>query len=554
MSARRLPRAAPRLAAIATSAATGAAVPAAAIAAILLAAAGLRLWLALGTSYPGFDAVYYLHQARTLVSTGVLPFGSFAPGWPLLVSAGLLPVGAEDPLTVLRVAQVLNVVLGTALVGLTFVMLRRHAGTGMGLLGAAMMAVQPLAVRLSTGAMSDLLAAVLLAGAWLLLARGAHVRAGLCLGYAYVVRPELLLVAGAVALAELVRTRRIPWRLGLAAAACVVPYLVFARLASGQWTLSGKSGFLAAGLADVQQRGLGAVLGENLPELLSGLPAQLGWPLVILALVGVMVRPGRHLLFMLPVLVLPIFTFRMDARYWVPYLPFWLLAASHGGMWLAGIAARGAARMGWAERPGPERGPDGTGAERPRPAGGPEGPRAERSRPAGGPDEARAGSELRQTVAAALAAMAVVGFAMTTAPEIRRLPQPEEVFLGLRDAGLWLRERVDRHTVVAGYKPYASYWAGCRFAGYGSAAGAGEVLTRSVERGAEYLVVNRYVARFLMPDLAPFFDPLPPHVLEVITPDRTFTYPDLPGQETRVFRVNAPVPPAPGAASRFWVP
>ncbi len=491
--------------------------PALALTAILLAALLLRLWLALRTGYPGFDAVYYLHQARTLVATGELPFGSFAPGWPLLVALGLLPAGAEDPLTVLRVAQLLNVALGVGLVALTHVMLRRHLGTTVALLGAAVLAIQPLAVRLSTGAMSDLLAGVLLAGAWLLLERGRSIRAGLCLGYAYVVRPELILVTGAVAVAELVRTRRVPWRFALAAAACVAPYLVFARVASGQWTLSGKSGFLAAGLADVQQRGLGAVLGENLPELLAGLPAQLGWPLVALAVLGLVVRPGRPLLFMLPVLVLPLFTFRMDPRYWLPYLPFWLLAAGHGGRWLVARVEQ-ASRIGRRDGSGP-------------------------------PDP-----EFRQTVIATVVAIAVVGFALRTAPEIRRLPQQEEVFIGLRDAGLWLRERVDRHTVVAGYKPYASYWAGCRFAGYATAAGAGEVLSRSVARGAQYLVVNRYVARFLMPDLAPFLDPLPTHVLDVITPVQAFTYPDLPGQETLVFRVNAPVPPPPGAENRFWVP
>jgi len=491
--------------------------PALALAAILVAALLLRLWLALRTGYPGFDAVYYLHQARTLVATGELPFGSFSPGWPLVVALGLVPAGTADPLTVLRVAQLLNVALGVALVALTHVMLRRHLGITMALLGAAVLAIQPLAVRLSTGAMSDLLAAVLLAGAWLLLERGARIGAGLCLGYAYVVRPELLLVAGAVAMAELIRTRRVPWRMGLAAATCVVPYLVFARVATGQWTLSGKSGFLTDGLADVQQRGLGAVLGENLPELLAGLPAQLGWPLVVLALLGLVARPGRHLLFMLPILVLPLFTFRMDPRYWLPYLPFWLLAAGHGGRWLTAGVER-ASRLGRGDGSGPP------------------------------------GAEFRQTVIAAVAAIALVGFALRTAPEIRRLPQQEEVFLGLRDAGLWLGERVDRHTVVAGYKPYASYWAGCRFAGYANAAGAGEVLSRSVARGAEYLVVNRYVARFLMPDLAPFFEPLPPRVLDVVTPVQTFTYPDLPGQETLVFRVNAPVPPPPEAANRFWVP
>lgn len=485
----------------------------AALALILLAALLLRLWLALRTGHPGFDAVYYLHQARTLVATGTLPFGSFAPGWPLLVAAGLLPVGPEDPLTVLRVAQLLNVALGVGLVAAAFAMLRRPLGAPAALLGAALLAIQPLAVRLSTGAMSDLLAAVLLAGAWLLLRRGAWARTGLLLGYAYVVRPELILVLAAVVVSELHRTRRVPWRLGLAAAVCVAPYLVFARLASGQWTLSGKSGFLAAGLADVQQRGLGAVLAENLPELLAGLPAQLGWPLVLLAVLGLAVRPGRHLLFMLPILVLPIFTFRMDARYWVPYLPFWILAAGHGGRWLSDQMGR-----------------------------------------APGPGRAAPGAGLRGPVAAAVVVLAVAGFAVRTAPEIRRLPRQEEVFVGLRDAGLWLRERVDRDTVVAGYKPYASYWAWCRFAGYGRAAGAAEVLERSVARGAEYLVVNRYVQRFLMPELGPFFEPLPPHVLEVITPVYEVTDPVLPGQDTRVFRIEDPVPPPHDTAGRFWVP
>jgi hypothetical protein len=427
----------------------------------------------------------------------VLPFCSFPPGWPLLISVPLALADPGDPLVPLRVAQVLNVLLGVALGGLTWVVVRRAAGEVAALVALLLISALPLGILLSTGAMSDLCHAVALVAAWWCLDRRRELAAGLILGYAYVVRPEALAIL-VVLLADLAwRERRAPWRLAAGAAVGIVPYLVFARVSLGHWSLSSKTGFLTAAV----DQGLGGLLAENIPAVVLALPGLLGWPVAALAVLGLAVRPGRWALFLVPILLVPLFPFRMDPRYWVPYLPFVLLAAGLGAGWLAG-------------RVGPAR---------------------------------------RRSLTAGLVAVVLVGFLAGSGRDLPRVSEEREVYIGLRDTGFWLGERVGHDTIVAAYKPYASYWGWCRFASVARASTAAEVVAVARRRGARYLVINRHIARFLHPPLGAFTRPLPAELAAQVRPVHVLEYPELPGHDTIIYEVLDPAPPAANPWRTFWV-
>jgi hypothetical protein len=164
--------------------------------------------------------------------------------------------------------------------------------------------------------------------------------AGLVLGGAYLIRPEALLIAGALAAVFAWRERRLPVGLPGGVVLWVVPYVLFLHHETGAWALTGKTGFLDTAVASYQGA---AYLGDVLTRagaLLAVLPRLLGWPLLLTAAVGLVARPRLGYWALAALLPLPLFDFAMADRYWLPYLPWLLLAAGLGApVWL-----------GWARR------------------------------------------------------------------------------------------------------------------------------------------------------------------------------------------------------------
>lgn len=441
---------------------------------ILVAVLGLalagRIWLVSRNGFLTVDAVFYLDQTYRLFIDGVLPYSVFPPGWPLIVAVPFAFLDHADPGQLLKAAQGTNALLGTLFALLTFVLLKPRLGPALALAGAVVVAFLPETLVLSKTALSDLSYGCALLGAWLLARRRLDWRAGLLFGLAYLIRPEALLAAAGLGLHQLVRERRVPWSFGLAVLAGLVPYVIFLKVNTGVWSLSGKTVAVTQSLeAHPGLDYLGLVV-RNLGVFLPKLPGMVGWPLALLALTGMVARPGRWLWMLAPMLPIPFIINPMVVRFWAPYLPFLLLAAGLGAGWLDEQLQQ------W---------------------------------------QPRLTSRLR---AALLGGLTVAGLGVAVADDANWVVPNAESFHGLKEAGFWLRERVDHDTVVASYKPFASFWAGCRFIKIPDEDRAESIIAYARNRGATYLVVNVGIVKSLAPALDPLLgSPLPAHLQDKVT-------------------------------------
>jgi len=456
--------------------------------AILLALAALilRIVLAAADRFPSVDGVFYMDQARRLLSEGRLVFSTFPPGWPLFITLPLLVLGVNDPLAPLRVAQFANVALGTALGGLVWLMLRAEAGRRLALAGGAVVLLLPRFVKASAGDMSDVLYACVVVAAWILDRRGRALATGLLLGYAYLIRPEALLIAGGLALTSAVRERRVPWRLLLGFALFFAPYVLFIHAETGRWALSSKSVVLDRTLGEHPSGAYGTLILDNLRVHLTNLVGLLGLPAIALAAVGAVLRPGRWLIFVVPGLLPVFFSIPMMSRFWLPMVPFLLLGAVRGGRWI----------------------------------------------------QERLPADRRRIGVWALAGLALAGVAVASLDEVSGLSDVSETYEGLRDAGLRLRPHVDADTRIAEYKPYTSFWAGCGHLRVPADMPITDVIRFCQDEGAEYLVVNVFVARTFRPALLDLLDrPLPADIRDEVKVIEIFDYPDSFANNTALFRI-----------------
>jgi len=196
-----------------------------------------------------------------------------------------------------------------------------------------------------------------------LLWRGRRRSAAALLAFAYLARPEALVLLPIWWLYEMTRERQ-TWRQMIAATtvtvALILPYLILLRTTSGEWMVSGKSEWayqqaqvqVTSDRQPVSRQELNRMsadsrsLVEHLSSdpigflrgygrrwvyLLDHLRNALGWPLLVLGLVGA----GVHLRakpyaarFYLPLLLLPCIPIVVvHARHVLPYLPTLLVAA-----------------------------------------------------------------------------------------------------------------------------------------------------------------------------------------------------------------------------------
>ena len=240
----------------------------AALAAILLVGFLLRAWGATHpVADPGPDADAYSAMAEHLFKTG--EYGTpgqtspsdWSPGLPLLVAGLYTLLGAP----VETAARLLIAGLGTLMVLFTFLIGRRVAGVGVGLLAAALVATYPTYIENNAQLLSEPLAGFLLTGGLLGVLWAAERRGllpwalpGLAFGALTLTRPEYQAIT--FAFAALVAWR--VWRdaglmRGIAAAAVVIvaaalvvaPWMVRNRMELGKWvpvsTGGGKALFVA---------------------------------------------------------------------------------------------------------------------------------------------------------------------------------------------------------------------------------------------------------------------------------------------------------------------
>jgi hypothetical protein len=454
----------------------------------LFTASGLyvRVVAARHCVYPTVDGVYYLEQSRALVLHHRLPFSSFPPGWPALAAIPLAFADAHAGMAVLRSAQGVNVALGLLWCLLTYSLLRRELPAWLAVAGAAVLLVLPAAIIAAKGDLADTSYGVMILLAFLLWPRH-RVGAGVAFGYAYLVRPEALLIVAGLTLLELVRRRRLPLGLLAGAAPWVIAYAIFVHHHTGAWALTGKMGFLARAQDAHPGLGQARLVVANLGSFLPQLPGMLGLPLVLLALVGFWRRPRGVYVALGGLALLPFFDFAMASRYWLPYVPFVLLAAAHGA---GEIVTR------WRRFPA-------------------------------------------RVVAVACASVVVAGLTVASLDEWHWVRYNPEAYDGIRDAGLWLHGQVKESTRIAAYKPFASFWANCEFVKYPEADDIMPLLDQLEERGVDYLEVNAHIVRTYVPALIPLLGrDVDPRLKARVEPLRIFN-PGPPDQVTVVFRLKS---------------
>ncbi len=458
------------------------------IALMFLAALVIRIILARPNQFPSVDGCFYMDQARSLLLNGHLKFSTFPPGWPLLMTLPLFFFDLNDPLAPLRAAQVVNVMMGTAFGWLVWRLLNRETTRRVAVAGAAIALFLPKMILMSTGDMSDMSYACMIALCFLLDRKGPRFTTGLLLGYAYLIRPEALLIAGGLLIVHALRERRPSWRMMAGIAIPLLPYLFFIHEKSGHWNLSSKAYFMDKALQGSHGANYIHMVMDNFGVHFNLLIQFLGIPIVALAVVGAIVRPGRWLIYLAPGLLPPLFGFSMVSRYWIPLVPFLLLGAAQGGTWL--VQRQFVSKRRWL------------------------------------------GFLLIIVVATGLVVPNIDGYL--------RIRCVDEMYIGLKDAGLMLRPLANPNTAIASYKPYPSFWAGCRFVKIPADMDGLELVRYCRGQGAEFLIVNAHVARSLRPELRIFLrKPLPEPLRDEVTLMGVVTNAVDPKQNTGVFRINA---------------
>ena len=461
----------------------------AAVILILAAGLGIRIWSASHNDFPTVDGTLYLDQTSQLVNHGHLPWSCFPPGWPAVVAGPYLFLDRTDPFSLLRAGQAANVILGTLMPLLAFFLMRPFLGTRLAVLGMAILMFLPLNIVYSKNDLSEMSFTCALLACWLLVRREKMILAGLMFGFAYLIRPEALLAAGGLGLWLWRNDRRPPWRLAIPMVAVMTPYLIFIRTQTGAFDLTSKTVAVSLSLEAYPGWSYLGLIGKNLTVFLPKLVWVMGAPLLLLAAWGIITRRGAWLWLMLPLLPVPFIINPMDERFWIPYLPIFVLAAGLGAVNLTDrkwMAAR------WKQ--------------------------------------------------ATLLVVILAGLGLASRDDAYWIRRNREAYYGLKDAGEWLRGQTDRGTLIAAYKPYTSFWAGCGFIKYPDNMDAVELILWSRNQGARYMVVNVKVAHHLAKGLDPLLEkPLRPHLAEKITLVKLIEY-DLVEHTTAIYRINDPLP------------
>jgi hypothetical protein len=268
-----------------------------------------------------YDGAYYLRHAERLARFDY-DFTGFPPGYPLAVLA-LRPLAGEP----VRAARLVSLLCGLA----TIVIVHRSTARSLPPAWAAgatlFLAVHPHLSRVHVETMTEPLYGLLVVAALALDAGKRCAAAAACLGFAFLVRPEAMLLLAVLTLARARALRRLPWQM-LWGWVPVAAYALAASLAVGQPVLSPK------------QMGvdLGPAFLVRTRAMLTAVHTTFPWPLLVAALVFAARRRRLWLWVAVPIVVLPLpFVVHVQERLLLPALPFWAVL---GLEWIRSLAAR----------------------------------------------------------------------------------------------------------------------------------------------------------------------------------------------------------------------
>lgn len=392
-----------------------------------------------------FDGTYYINQARALarvVFSGVEMPGQFPIGYPFFISI-LLPFFPDDVVA----AQVVSFVASLGSIVVLFYIAKLYLPRHLAFYCAGFLALTPLFIRLSLMTMSEATYTCWVLVALLLYARRRDFPAGIAAGVAAVTRPEMLAVAGLLALGRV----RVPRRAAMLLAGFTIVFAINVGVmyrATGRVVLLQKTANLgmraaqtwvdleqtvdeATGSAVARRASPAAIAASYARELPSD-----GWTLLrhcalvllLFAVYGAIRRPTFVLVALVPFFAIPLFAPRGFERFFLPYVPIIVLYAFIGADQLRTPRLRHAAMV---------------------------------------------------VMAGALIAGAAWNRGQLTTPV-------GDGFAVTKEAGLALRDRVRPGDRLADRKPYTAFYAGARYV---------EIPFGSYNETMEYLVDNN--VRFL---------------------------------------------------------
>lgn len=482
------------------------------VAAFTLAGLILRVALWSTQSIPSVDGTAYLRIAQSFA--GGPPVETVHQyGYPLLVRFAQFFIPDW-----IMAARVVAFVPGVLAVPLTWWVARAFVGPlALRFLPVAAMALTPLPVRYSLTTMTDLPFLAFLLALLGAAARGRWLCAGLLGGAGYVIRPEGLLVALAVAVLQLVRRQRAAaLRIVAGALLFVVPYVVFVGMKDGRWTMTPKSINIGAatweaaeeraGEADIpiaigtRLERFGAETAREYPgravEVLAQLVRQAGYvpallgPAALFGPVGIAAAPLLLAAGLVQIVFLPLTFIGARVRYVFPFLPI---------LWILSAVALARVR--------------------------------------------------RPAVRTAGALLVAVGIAFAAIQERALYTMNEDGwFPELVEAGVALRDLVRPDSIVYDRKPYTAYYAGA-IGRYTPSGGYDAILDQLVRERGDFLVVNDWVTERFRPELLPLIrDPYVVATEPRLSP--VYFEQSTRGQWTAVYRIVRPggLSPMPGEA------
>jgi hypothetical protein len=420
------------------------------------------------------DGTTYIRLARYLVG-GPFIDTQQPPGYPALIALVLPLAPAGDSVVA---ARLVDLVCGILLLIPFFLMARRSFGAWPAGIVTLLLGLTPLAIRYSVTTMSESPYVLFVLLSVLAATRKRDGLAGALSGIAFLVRPEGIVLPGALAVARGVKPRA--WlllALGFLAFGAV-PAILFNHHTTGRWTLTRKVVNITGddfwrneventmqkrrdpGLLDRVRANSGAIARsypDRLLAELSNLGRSAGWPFVAALGPGLMVAAAR-----LPAaglaqaLFVPLFPgVPPVARLVLPLLPFVL----YFGFALA-------RRLGEREAKG-------------------------------------AGNPWATWSARLVVAILIGGWLVAAVPEAGNLRMHEDGFYPeLVAAGEAMKSIVTSSTLIFDRKPYTAFYAGTRYetTPLGSYQ---ETVDEILKRKGDYLVVDESVTEYFRPALLP---------------------------------------------------
>jgi len=286
--------------------------------AIALLAAVVRLVAWIRQPELSYDGTYYLRQAERLLG-GSYDFIGFPPGYPLAIAAARGVAGDW-----VHAGRGISFACGVAVAVLTLVWSRRWVPPAWAFAAALAVALHPHHARISVEVLSEPLYGCVLLLVVLLFESRRDAIAGLLSGFAFLIRPEgLLLYVGLIAV-RAARTRRVPWSL-LCGTALVAGYSILASRAVGHPVITPKQG----------QLDLGPEVAARAWILVQTLHAC--FPLLLVpGAIAIGIRRSPQLLAVFAATAaIPFFTVHVQERIHLPALPLWIVL---GCAWMAGLA------------------------------------------------------------------------------------------------------------------------------------------------------------------------------------------------------------------------